>query len=214
MLRHAEEDKNVGIVGCKVYFAYNHDRIWYAGGSSKLALRAVSKTRGVGEIDRGQYNSLKEVSFVTGAVMLVKRRLIEDIGLLDERFFLGREDFDFCRRAIKAGYRLLYAPEAVVWHKVGKSRDRKETPIRVYQGYKTDIVYMKKHLPKPIWLLWFFLCAIYGLTVSSLRGSRALGIDIKSHRQAVLLALKEGFRDDAVTKTDIRRAQEYLITAV
>lgn len=210
MAEHAEKHENIGIIGCKIYFAHDRHRISQTGGSSRLALKIDSKSPGAGEIDRGQCDTPREVTFIIGATMLVKKQVFKDIGLLDERFFCGRDDFDFCRRATKAGYRLLYVPDGVVWHKVGRSRYKDRVSVRVYQKYKTDIIYMKKHLPGPAWLPWFFLCAIYGLTISSLRAQRNSGIDRREHRQAVLLALREGFRDDRVTRADIESAREHL----
>lgn len=122
-------DEHVGVVGSKIYFAPGHefhkDRyntaqlgkvLWYAGGLIDWNNMYASH-RGVDEVDCGQYDKIDETAFVTGCSMLVKREVFEKIGLLDEKFFAYLEDLDFCLRAKQAGYKLLYAPKSVVWHK-------------------------------------------------------------------------------------------------
>ncbi len=61
------------------------------------------------------------VEVVTGAVMLIPRKIIEKIGLLDERYFMYFEDLDYCRRVNKAGYKIYYLPEAEFIHAHGAS---------------------------------------------------------------------------------------------
>jgi|SRR5271157_734261 len=72
------------------------------------------------------YNFLDErpqadVDYLPGCAMLIKRKVIEDIGLLDESYFLYFEETDWCARAIRAGYRLVYVPGSVAWHVVSGS---------------------------------------------------------------------------------------------
>ena len=206
MVKCAEKHKRVGIIGCKIYYTDEPRKIWYAGGRLNV-VRPGGKPYGQGQLDHGQYNREREVSFVIGAVMLVKSQLFEDIGLLDERFFFGIEDYDFCRRALKAGYRLLYTPEAVVWHKVGASREW--GIVDFYRGYKTSIIYMKKNLPWLVWLPWFSLYSMHALLISPHRARRAMGIiDRKMYRKAILMAIKEGFFDDKIDSDNLKNIRE------
>lgn len=62
-----------------------------------------------------------EQEMVSGCCMLIKREVFEEIGLLDERFFLYFEDSDFCLRARKAGYRIYVEPKSVIFHKTSLS---------------------------------------------------------------------------------------------
>lgn len=204
MISRAEENQKVGIVGCKIYYANDPHRIWYAGGKLSF-LRPGGKPLGQGQLDIGQFDRVRNVTFVTGAAMLVKREVFLHVGLLDERFFFGMEDYDFCRRVLKVGYRLLYTPTAVIWHKVGMSRER--GPIAVYNGYKTSSIYMKKHLSRALWVLWF---CIYSLHAVLLPPHQELSqIDRRIYRKATLWALKEGFLDTRITREDLKRVQEY-----
>lgn len=122
-------DRRVGIAGSKIYFApgneFHKERyqkqeqgkvLWYTGGLIDWQNMYASH-RGVDEVDKGQYDEVVETSFVTGCSMMVRKEVLEKIGLLDEKFFAYLEDLDFCLRAKRMGYRLLYVPQSVIWHK-------------------------------------------------------------------------------------------------
>jgi len=129
VLVDAFRDSRVGIAGSKIYFApgqeFHKERyqktelgkvIWYAGGLIDWQNMYASH-RGVDEVDRGQYDKTEETLFITGCSMMVKKQVFEKIGLLDEKFFAYLEDLDFCLRAKRIGYKLLYVPGSIVWHK-------------------------------------------------------------------------------------------------
>ncbi|MGB9706543.1 MAG: glycosyltransferase family 2 protein [Microgenomates group bacterium] len=117
-----------GILGPKIYFApgyeYHKNRykpnergkvFWYAGGLIDWK-NVYCSHRGVDEVDGGQYDKVEETDFVSGCAMLVKREVFEKIGLFDPSYFLYLEDVDFCQRAKKAGFKVVYVPEGKVWH--------------------------------------------------------------------------------------------------
>lgn len=68
-----------------------------------------------------------EVDWVSGACMLVRREAIEDVGLLDEGFFLYWEDADWCKRMWESGWKVVYFPQASVLHLGGKSAQEVRT---------------------------------------------------------------------------------------
>ena len=80
--------------------------------------------RGMGEVDVGQYDSKCEVSYASGACVLASRRLVEDVGLLDEGFFTFYEDVNWGWRALMRGYKTVYVPSAVIYHRWGSSWGR------------------------------------------------------------------------------------------
>lgn len=71
------------------------------------------------------HNEVREVDWVSGAAMLVRREVFERVGLLDEAFWAYCEDVDLCWRAWQRGFKVLYCPEAVIVHKVGRSSDQR-----------------------------------------------------------------------------------------
>ena len=75
------------------------------------------------------HDALREVDWVSGACMLVRRDLYRRIGPLDEGFFWGSEDVDYCYRAHQAGFRVLYTPRPVIVHAIGASAS--QAPVRM-----------------------------------------------------------------------------------
>lgn len=73
--------------------------------------------RGESEIDVGQYSEFAEVSHPSGAVFLTRRKLIDEFGfLLNPDFFMFIDDLDFGLRCWKAGYKVVYTPDCMVYH--------------------------------------------------------------------------------------------------
>jgi GT2 family glycosyltransferase len=67
------------------------------------------------------YEKTQEVDQVMGAFMMIRREVIEKIGLLDENFWIWFEEVDYCKRAKIAGWKILYTPEAKIIHHFGQS---------------------------------------------------------------------------------------------
>jgi GT2 family glycosyltransferase len=151
----AEADPRAGIVGPKIYYYDRRDVLWYAG-AREQPLRRIPATVGLDEPDRGQYDRIGETACVYGTAMLIHRRVLTEIGLLDERFFAYHEDADFCARARRAGYRCLYDPRGMVWHKVSAST-RGRSAFQDYLRARSRILFFVKHVPAPrlpLVLLW------------------------------------------------------------
>ena len=126
-------NESVGMVVPKIYFypgfEYHKSRyqkkdlgniIWYAGGSIDWN-NVVGVHRGVDEIDIGQCDRQENVEFATGCCLMIRREVFERIGLLNEKYFLYLEDLDFNVRVKKAGFKIIYQPQAVIWHKNAQS---------------------------------------------------------------------------------------------
>lgn len=129
----ALSDKEAGLIAPKIYFysgfEFHKDRykpkelgkvIWYAGGMIDWD-NCLGVHRGVDEIDAGQYQRKEETGFATGCAVLIRREVFEKIGLYNEEYFLYLEDLDFSVRASRAGFKIIYQPAAVVWHKNAQS---------------------------------------------------------------------------------------------
>lgn len=132
-LSAAEDNPKAGIFTPKIYFypgfefhknKYSKSEegrvIWYAGGLLDWD-NLLGSNRGVDDTDIGQYETSYEPDFATGACMFVKVSVFSQIGLLDKRYFLYLEDVEFSERAKKVGFKILFVPEAILWHKVSRS---------------------------------------------------------------------------------------------
>ncbi|MFH1656626.1 MAG: glycosyltransferase family 2 protein [Candidatus Nealsonbacteria bacterium] len=124
------KNEKIGIVSPKMYFAkgfeFHKDRykeselgkvIWYAGGIIDEN-NVYSSHRGVDEVDLGQYDNEEETDFANAATVLIRSKLLEEIGLLDENFFLYWEDADLSQRAKLNNWKVVYTPKTHIWHKV------------------------------------------------------------------------------------------------
>ncbi len=90
--------------------------------------------------------SVRDVDWVSGACMLVRREAIEAVGAFDEAFFMFNEDVDWCRRMNQAGWKVTYVPDAVVVHHVGASRHRTSNKV-ILERHRGMIHYFHKHHP-------------------------------------------------------------------
>ena len=97
----------------------------------------------------------REVSWVSGACMVIRRSDLEAVGLLDERFFMYTEDVDLCLAMTKRGRTVLYVAGAEVLHYRGRSATRNPASDRMYR--KSQVAYYEKHLPRWAGLLRTYL---------------------------------------------------------
>jgi len=118
LVKTCEADPTVGLASPKVYYYDLPNTIFYAG-ARRYWLPLFPDPIGIGEEDRGQHDAVREVDYVWGQAMFIKRRVIEDIGLFDPGFFMYYEDCDYCLRAAEVGYKIIYVPLARIWHKIG-----------------------------------------------------------------------------------------------
>lgn len=91
----------------------------------------------------GELSGPTEVDWVSGACMAVRRETLEEIGPLDERFFMYFEDADLCRRARQAGWSVYYLPQVEVLHLTGASS--RSRPRAIWRLHKSAFLYHRKH---------------------------------------------------------------------
>lgn len=101
----------------------------------------------------------KKMGYVSGCAVLIKRPVLEAIGLLDESFFLYFEDVDFCLRARRAGFKIAVEPKSVIVHKLA---EKKKKPLKQHlQLLKSNFIFISRYLSwwkKP--LASFYLLAL------------------------------------------------------
>ena len=95
-------------------------------------------------------NETAQTDWVAGACMIIRREVIEQIGLLDEAYFLYFEEVDFCLRAARKGWQCFYVPSARVVHLVGQasgvtSADRQQRPLPAYWFNSRRLYFRKNH---------------------------------------------------------------------
>lgn len=148
-----------GIYVPKIYFAagyeyhkktYKKDELghvlWYAGGYIDWA-NLIGINRGVDEVDHGQYNDIEKTELATGCCMLIHRRVLEQVGLFDERYFLYYEDSDYSMRVREANFSILYTPNVHVWHKNASSSGGSGSGLQDYYISRNRMLFGMTYAP-------------------------------------------------------------------
>ncbi len=139
-----QADETIGITGSKLFYP-GRTLIQHAGGYI-TSPQALPGHYGLREADSGQHDVPRDVDYVIGASLAVRREVIEQIGLMDEDFFLYYEECDYCLRARRAGFRVVYVPEATAVHIESVTVTRNN--IAYFQTYHTSRWrYLFKHWP-------------------------------------------------------------------
>ena len=172
LVRVIDGDANNGIVGSKVYF-HSTDRIIYSAGGILDQRNGLTRVLGLGSQDSGKFDQLREVDWVDGCAILIKRAVIEKAGYFDEGYGFYREDIDLCQKAHMLGYRTLYVPTSIVWHK-GSTTSTK-LGLKFYYLHRSWIRYVIIHSRRRYVLLGVLFASLLTLGESIahvLRGNR------------------------------------------
>lgn len=124
-------------------------------------------------------DDVREVDVVTGCFMLVRREAIDQVGGMDEDYFMFGEETDWCWRFRRAGWRLLFTPAGQIIHLGGQST-AKVRPQMTLQLRSGILLFFRKHRPWPVYAgacllmaLWFGLRAPFWAVRAMLKGPRA-----------------------------------------
>ncbi len=172
LVRVAESEPQIGILGPKTY-NQGSQTLQCAGGQITYT-QNVCAERGAGEIDRGQYDSGVDVDYVPGFGFMARRAVFERLNFVDETFYgYGHEDTDFCVRARQLGYRIVYVPQAILWHQ-GSATIGSYSPRKKYLEAVNSAYFVRKHGTVPNRLKYAFFAGvglIYALIVQTPRGN-------------------------------------------
>jgi len=154
----AQSDPRIAICASKIMMFHNRKVFNSAGG--EYDVYGSGHDRGLYEFDHGQYSRVEEVFFACGGAMLLRRDILKDIGLFDSRYFIYGEDVDLCWRAWLGGYKVVYVPLAIVYHRYGGTMETL-TVQRLYLTSRNSLCsilknYSSKALTKP----FFRFCSL------------------------------------------------------
>lgn len=152
---YMDKHKNIGVLGCKVIlpdgrldlacrrsFPTPEVSFYRMTGLSKL----FPKNKRIGQYNLTYLdeNETYEVDSVVGAFMMVRREVVEQVGMLDEDYFMYGEDIDWCYRIKQAGWKVVYYHEAEIVHYKGASGGKKNPRI-IREFYRAMYFFYKKH---------------------------------------------------------------------
>ncbi len=171
LVKVSELDQEIGIVTSKVLVFSDPKVIWSAGTSINLVTGQIHFDNGE---DVGQYEKNREIQVAPTAIILVKRTLLNILKSFDSIYFHNYEDTDFCFRAKKNGYKVMYAPKSIVYHKELSKADK--LVGQTFHIARNRIIFMKRHSKYfGIFLLFLPVYFIY-YSQLSLRNKRLDGI--------------------------------------
>lgn len=197
MVESLEKQADYGMAACKILSYYqpeiidNVGHIFYRDGTFR--------GRGRLEKDRGQYDREEEVLSPSGCAFLVRREALDEVGLLDDDFFIYGEDADLSLRIRLAGWKVVYVPSAIVYHKYSATTGA-YSPFKAFLVERNRIWLTLKNFPPgallmaPIYAALRMIYQIYGVLAG--RGAAGefarqysplslLGILIKAHLSAL-----------------------------
>jgi GT2 family glycosyltransferase len=200
LVETAEEDPAIGVVGPKIVF-YDRPRVIWAAGGEYRAGWVTGRATGQGQTDVGQFDVRRDVAWVTGCAMLIRRQVIGQQGGLCDDFFAVGEDLDYCLATRKGGYRVVYEPRALVRHKESMSSGGHDAPQYVY--YQTrNFVLLRWRWSKGGWRT--VGAHVYALAFFLFRAARLCGRLRPRAALGVYLGARDGWRN-------VRGRREYPI---
>ncbi|MCK4614324.1 MAG: glycosyltransferase family 2 protein [Thermoplasmata archaeon] len=131
LVKTAESDPKIGFVSGKVYH-FNKPNVIQTVGKLTDPITLVGAHVGANEMDEGQYDEIRDYDFIDDVFLLVRWEVIEKVGGYDSNFFLYFEETDWCARVRRAGYRIVFAPAAKIWHKGSMSSGGGTNPVNTF----------------------------------------------------------------------------------
>lgn len=159
ILQTAAEEGREHAVTPKIMYFDEPQRIWYGGGHIN-AWTMRSPHYAIDQIDTGQCDTAGHVSYAPTCFMLLDSKVFEEVGRMDEQYFVYYDDTDFVWRMNIRGIRVRYLPIAVVLHKVSSSTGGRNSPFSVYYTNRNRVYFIRKNLQgvqKAIALIYFLL---------------------------------------------------------
>jgi len=153
-----EKNEKALLAGPTIFYDKYPNKIWHTGGYFNKLLGNINipyKNKTMNP-DFFKILSPKEVDFLTGCVLMIKRKAFKIIGFFDETFFFYGEDLDYSLRVKKSGYKLLWVPYAFAWHDIDIEKER-TNPFVMYHLGRSNVYVRKKHFNKIYFFYYLFL---------------------------------------------------------
>lgn len=181
-----EADRRLGLVAPLILRREEPTQIQCAALEVRIVL-GLTGLGGFGEPDVGQYDGVRPVDFLMGACLLVRRAVFEQVGLLEESFFMYAEEIEFASRASRAGFRAAVVGASKVWHRSRGATD--QVPgLFLYYGTRNDILVRRGLASGLRWLAFCILDLLIRLP------NRLIGLRKDRWRQALYLrAVRDGY---------------------
>ncbi|GAB1473536.1 glycosyltransferase family 2 protein [Bacteroidota bacterium] len=140
-----EKNPDIGMVSPKVKYFYKPGVLQYAGFTKMNPYTIRNKGIGYMMPDSPQYNSLTETNYIHGAAMMLPERVVQEVGLMPEIYFLYYEEYDWTEMVKRAGYKIYYQPESAVYHKESVTTGV-ESPLKTYYINRSRLIFTRRNI--------------------------------------------------------------------
>jgi GT2 family glycosyltransferase len=143
-----EAESDAGMAAPRIFFHGTPQRVWQGGGYYRR-WKSGPVTPDKNRLEPDLPSATLDVTFLTGCIVLIRRDVFEEVGFFSEDFYFYEEDVDFCLRASRAGFRLLYVPRARAWHKIEEVAKDRTSPFVLYHLARSRIVCLRRNFAAP-----------------------------------------------------------------
>lgn len=160
LVKTLSENPKIGIVSPKIKFHWDPALIQYAGFTPMNPWTIRNSSIGYHQPDDGNFDTAMPTASIHGAAMMIPRRIIEEVGLMPEYYFLYYEEHDWAAMIKRAGYQAYYQPASYILHKESVSTG-KNSPLKTYYLTRNRILYARRNFSS-LHLLFstLYLCLI------------------------------------------------------
>lgn len=154
---------HIGVVCPKIRFAYGNQLIQFAGYTPLSRITIRNQSIGFGKKDKGQYAQPHSTPYAHGAAMMVRRDVIDSVGLMPEEFFLYYEELDWSMQITRAGYEIWYEPGCTIFHKESQTTGT-DSPLREYYITRNRLLLAERNVNAPVkYISYLYLICIVAL---------------------------------------------------
>lgn len=199
MVEKMEGEKDLGVVQPKIMMMDNPGYLDNAG--SFLTWIGFLDHWGFGRKDGEEFSEEKEIFSAKGACMLIRREVVEKVGLFDEDYVSYFEESDFCWRVWLGGYRVLFFPKVKIFHKVGFTIKRMDVWGNNFHYYKNRICSLLKNLEVPNLLVILPLHLVVSMGI-------AMAFALRGHLRNSLIVFKAMWWNLVSIPSTLRKRRE------
>ncbi len=147
LVKTLQEDTAIGMVSPKIKFHWNPTLIQYAGYSPMNHWTIRNNSIGYHQKDDGKYDTPGETASIHGAAMMVPKKVVDEVGMMAELYFLYYEEHDWAEMIKRAGYKIYYQPKSYILHKESLATG-KFSPLKTYYIARNRIVFARRNFKK------------------------------------------------------------------
>ncbi len=157
-----EDYPDAGVVSPKFHYYYAPGTIEFAGYNAINTFTGRNSMVGCRTKDEGQYDAISRTNYAHGGGMMISRKVIEDVGLMPEVYFLYYEEFDWCEQIKNKGYGIYYQYKSLIYHKESMSVGKHST-LKTFYLNRNRILFMRRNVKGFSFLGFAFYYAFFTL---------------------------------------------------